>query len=244
MASDHDFERPSVELGTDFPVVLGGSGTLEVGPRIRLGLGVGFLPRAYVQASNAIVLALFPEDYDRDTATLIENSLSSSLVARASAGWRPSARHGFALGVGTTILALGGSATGAELLAAATGSSLPADPLRERWRFDGTVTVVQLDVTASWDIPVAPRFAIRPSIGWSYSAFATASLEPAFEPRPAAAGAMDGLARDGEAHIEDAIRAYVHPPRVGVAVVWIPGRRQRDVAEPKRDNLAAPIPEG
>ena len=85
-----------------------------------------------------------------------------------------------------------------------------------------------VEVDTGWDIRLHKGLTLRPSLGWSFSVWARSDLEPAFDVRPVFQPALDELEREGEAYIDQTFTAYVHPPRVGLALGWRFGRAIRD----------------
>ncbi|MCB9671515.1 MAG: hypothetical protein H6734_18685, partial [Alphaproteobacteria bacterium] len=212
---------------TEVPLMVGAGVRLETPPRIWVDAGVGVLPRSYVQLSNAVITRMFPDDYPESTATLVEESLASSLVLRGRLGWRPSARHGFGFGAGGTVATLGGSATGVELVEGITGVQVPTFG-EDRLLVDARATVLLVDVGLDWAIPVWRQLVVRPALGWSFTAWAHTDLEPSTEPRfPPAQVAMDAVEAEGEAYLDTTFTRYVHPP-------WIPFDGQHVLAREGR----------
>jgi hypothetical protein len=93
-------------LGTQFPLALGPQLTLEIPWRFLLQAEVGWMPAAYASTVAAMIVE-FGKD-DNVIAAVVDNTLSDSLVVRASLGWRPFPSAGFELGVGYTGIRVDG----------------------------------------------------------------------------------------------------------------------------------------
>lgn len=206
-------------LSTDVPVDISLGVRLEMPGRLYTQASLGVVPRPYVQLANEASMALFPESYSEDNATLVEEALSSSVLLRLHAGWRPLPAHGWTFGGGVAYAALGGDATGAELVAGLAGVSSPR-PTSGSATIEADARVLLLEVATGWDLPLWRGLVLRPGLGWSFTVWARSDLEPAFEVRPAAQRALDELEAQGEAYLDETFRRYVHPPRVSLALGW------------------------
>ncbi len=209
------------EVGTEFPVSLQAGVRVALPARLRVGAAVGFLPRGYLQVANGAVTAMFPESYTEDTATLVEETLSSSLLLRARVAWQPSPRAGLTVGVGGTLATLGGGATAAELLEGLYGADLPPSRRSEALEVAAAATVGMLDVELGWEITPWRRLQVRPVLGWTFTVAARSRLEAETDRSIAA---IETLEREGEAYLDDVLTSYVHPPWIGVHVGWTLGK--------------------
>ncbi len=204
-----------VEPGTAFPLDVGARVTFDRG-RVRVGGEVGYLPGPYVQAINAIVIAL--GGYDEETAELIEKSLQSSLVVRASAGGRPLRRWGLYLEGGYTLVTLGGGVGGEDLIALATGAEPPDGTGGER-DYDVASTLHLLGAETGWEWRLRQgRLQLRAGIGFVTTVAASTSVEPRFQ--PLLPQLQEAFTSDAEAYLDETYLTYVHAPTVVLSAGW------------------------
>jgi hypothetical protein len=96
-------------VGTIFPLGLGPQVTIEIPGRILLSGDIAWMPGGYASAILGMV-----ETFGKRNALLgaaIEDSLSDSLVGRASLGWRPFSDYGFEIYAGYTGIRSSGTAS-------------------------------------------------------------------------------------------------------------------------------------
>lgn len=105
--------------GTDFPLSLGAKSYVEIPYGINFSFGIGYLPKLYVETINDIVVSF--DGYDENTADLIENSISDSLILSCAVGYKPFKNYGFYFDFGYFIAMLGGNVSSSELIAIVTG---------------------------------------------------------------------------------------------------------------------------
>jgi len=101
-------------MATEFPISAGGYLGLEVPGRLLFQVGAGVMPGPYSNAVNGALTSVGA--YDSTVGAFIQNALSHSFVLRASAGWRPFARHGLEILGGYTLLTLGGATTQGDVI--------------------------------------------------------------------------------------------------------------------------------
>lgn len=203
-----------VEVGTTAPLDVGVGALAEAGPRLRLGTSVGVMPGPYVDGINAAI-ALFTPGWGEDEQRLVDDTLRSSLVWQANAGWRPAA--GFVVQADSTVVTLGGASTTAALVSALSEASLP--PGFEGAELDATATLWLLGGELGWDQAVWRGLHLRGGLGWS---FTVASRTTITADRAGFLGdrALDALAVGGAAYLDDTFRRYAHPPTARLALGW------------------------
>lgn len=150
-------ERPrdyhvDLGVGTEVPLYVGGLLTAELPHRLLLQVGVGVMPRAYIEAIDSALTQAGA--YDAAVSTLVRNSLGNSMVVRASIGGRPFPDHGFEILGGYTLLTMGGAVAPSDVINAVladTGASL------------------QVPAGLAGDIPVsATLHNFHASLGWRW----------------------------------------------------------------------------
>lgn len=115
--------RVTAGLGTDVPIAVSAFGRVELPYRLRASTSLGVMPGPYVDLVNAVVTGV--GGYDDNVASLVRSALSTSLAWRTHVGWRPFPKLGLHAEAGYGLVALGGSATTTELVAAVTGNAPP-----------------------------------------------------------------------------------------------------------------------
>ncbi len=86
-------------FGTELPISIGGVVTAEVPGRVLFQLGLGFMPHGYAYAIDGFLTSVGA--YNQTISNVVRSALGNSFVLRASAGWRPSAGHGFEISAAT-----------------------------------------------------------------------------------------------------------------------------------------------
>lgn len=211
-----------VFAATYFPVSVGVAGRVELPARVRLTVGVGTMPGAYLSAINGLCTGF--GWYDDLTASLISSALKNSLIVHPRVGWRPSPKLGFHFDVGYQVAALGGSLSGAETIAAASGQELPDGFDGDVIEVDASATDHMLTIEAGYDIVVRERLVIDLSLGGAFSVAARSELARAGEITTPSRfddtidERLDPLLAQGEEYLTDTLTRYVHTPTVGVMV--------------------------
>lgn len=202
------------ESVTDAPLQVGQRVVAEFPGRLRLTSDVGWMPGDYVHAINEIIL--YFDGYDRDTAVLVEESLTSSMVWRQSLGWRPFRRAGFYLEGGYTLVTLGGGVALSTVLAESTGYRIPD------WMFEGYEFGLETDLhmaTAElgWEGRIWRRLAWRFALGGFYTVNAETEITPNFD-----AGLLqwyvDDFCDDSERDLDGKYEEWFHAPTVTVGL--------------------------
>ncbi len=206
---------------TCVPVSIGVAGRVELPYRIRVTLGVGFMPGAYLDTINGTASAF--GWYDNTTGDLIEAALKNSLIVHPRVGWRPSPSLGFHFAGGYQVAALGGSLSGAEVIAAVTGQEVPEEVELGRLEMEAPAVDHLLTIEAGYEIVVKERLVTDLSLGGMFTVASSSKLTPQGS---AASGplaersnaAVDALASVGETYLNDTLTSYGHTPTVGVMV--------------------------
>jgi len=203
--------RYTAEVGSDVPLDLGVAVRAESPERLRGGLTLGYLPGGYVALINDTVGSL--GGYDASTAEVIEKALERSLVVRLHGGWRPWAGRGFYFGGGASLIALGGAATGQEILSAASGQPVEA-PRAASTDYDLSTHVLLADVEVGWDFELAPHWTLRAALGGSFTLDAGSEITL----RDGSPNRLQAAFSDAaEVWLEETLETYVHTPLVTLA---------------------------
>ena len=217
-AREHYEWRWSMYLATEVPLSVTLGGQLELPSRWRFRLGIGSVPRPYAELANSTAAALGA--YDDVTAEVISAALTDSGVVDLDVAWRPLEGSGWTVSVGATALALGGSTSNEDIIAAATGTPRPegADRAPRLYNVQSTLQLLTLDSGYEWRL--GEDWALEAWGGWAFTTasnsqitfnFDAGLLQPLFELFAAhAAGALD-----------EVYRSYVHPPIIGVRAHYV-----------------------
>jgi hypothetical protein len=205
----------SLGVGTDFPVAAGAYVRAEVGPRIQLGLSVGWMPGAYVDAVNAVLTTF--DVYGDTSARLIAATLSDSLSARAQVGWRPVASSGFYVTGGYGFLGLGGRLTSTELLTTVTGRTLD-NPLLERVGVNASNRLHQALLELGWRFRLSHALQLEAALGGFYTFAADSSLR--LGDRPELASDFQPLRSAAESWLDSRIERWVHGGTLSLRVYF------------------------
>ncbi len=213
--SDGFLFRP--EFRTDVPLLVGGGLQFEFPGRIRGSVSVGSLPLGYIRAGNWVSTGMFDE-YNDNQATLVEDSVQSSLVWRFHGGMRPMKNLGLYIDGGYTLATLGGRSTSGETIDELVEADIPMS-VQESFDVDATSTLHMLDLEVGWEFFRETLWNVRAGIGWSFTVAAEASLESRYEGQgEQEQAAIDALERQGEDHLVESYKKYVHPPYLTLSV--------------------------
>lgn len=213
--SDGFLFRP--EFRTDVPLLIGGGLQFEFPGRIRGSVSVGSLPLGYIRAGNWVSTGMF-EEYNDNQATLVEDSVQSSLVWRFHGGMRPMKDLGLYIDGGYTLATLGGRSTSGETIDELVEADIPMS-VQESFDVDATSTLHMLDLEVGWEFFRETLWNVRAGIGWSFTVAAEASLESRYEGQgEQEQAAIDALERQGEDHLVESYKKYVHPPYLTLSV--------------------------
>lgn len=205
-----------VEAVTDVPLHVGAAVRAELPARVRVGASLGVLPGPYVDLINSV--AVEAGAYDEDTARLIRKSLTRSLVARATAGWRPFAHRGFYVEGGYTWISLGGNVAGEDLITLATGVEPPGALAGDR-EYDVQSTLHLAGAEAGWEWRLRARpIVLRTSIGFATTIAAQSTVEPRYD--PLAPALVERFTDETEDYLDETYRRYVHLPVLALSASW------------------------
>jgi hypothetical protein len=201
--------RISALAGTDFPLDVGGGALVEGPYRLRLSSTIGYLPGAYLDSINAVVVAA--GGYSQRTADLIRACLTSSLLFRTHAGWRPWARHGFAFSAGYGLVAFGGGVSPTEVVAAASQQAPPAGApdLPTIYTVQSRLHMIDADVSWEWWL-ADDRVLLRAALGFSGTLASSTKVEP--QGMPLQVGPTRAFADYAAAYLDNVYRSYFFTP--------------------------------
>ena len=203
----------SLDAGTDFPASLGLRASLEGPLRLRATLGVGYLPGGYVDVINAFEQEI--GSYDQATADFIRQTISDSIVVRATLGWRPFRKEGFYFELGYTFGGLGGGVTTQELVEAATGLTLSDGASSSERTFDAAASLHLFVGEIGWEwLFFGDHLVLRASLGFLFTLGADSDVEAQFVPR--FPNAVHQFEAASENYIVDTFTSYVHAPTLNV----------------------------
>lgn len=211
-----------LQVQTEFPVAVGARLSAEFPYRIQLSAGVGTLPESYVDVINAVVVAA--GGYDEATADVIRSALASSLVLRTHVGWRPLAKRGWYFEGGYGLVTLGGGITGREALVLLTGGEDPSNGGgggggMTVLDYDVRSTLHMLDIETGWRwLFWRDRIVLRASLGFAGTVASKTEMKPREATRLTDSAALQTLADEGEAYLDDIYTSYVFTPVVAVGV--------------------------
>ncbi|MBM4355609.1 MAG: hypothetical protein FJ109_17770 [Deltaproteobacteria bacterium] len=208
------------ELLTEYPLHVGAGVELQGPWRLFGASTLGWMPSAYLQATNDLLVAMFEDSgYTQETADLVESSLKNALVWRVRAGWQPWRNAGFYFAVGYTLAALGGDVSGPDVLEAVTGKSIPEGSSDSQRGFDVASALHLLDFELGWRWFPGEHWMVRAALGGAFTVGSSTSVDARFHPlSPKAKEGVAAIEREGEAYLDDTYTTYVHTPVVTAAV--------------------------
>lgn len=213
-----------VIAGTKAPLSIGAKARVELPGRVQLGGGIGYLPGGYVDILNGTAMAF--DAYEQSTADLIKAAIQSSAVFDADLGWRPFPESGFTFGLGYSLVALGGDASTAELIAGVTGIEAPESgtdgdgPLAGRagsaddQSYDITAAVHLLRPEVGWQIDLGDRWMVDVGLGGAFTLNSGVIVKA--ENESAAPALQEAFEAGTSEWLEDTIEQYVHSPTISV----------------------------
>jgi hypothetical protein len=206
--------------GTQFPISIGAVATAEVPYRLLFQLDVGWLPQPYGYVINDFLKAI--GSYDDTVAALIRTALGNSLVLRASAGWRPFPNHGFEALAGYTLVALGGSLSGADVVQTwlrEKGSDVTLPPDAKEVGIHAALHSFQISLGWRW-LLLDDRLVLRASVSYLQCVAAKSSLDlpPAPRPGPGASMVEAKINQEFDRYLSPYFTTYVKTPVLGVSL--------------------------
>jgi hypothetical protein len=195
---------------TDVPLDVGGQLLIEGPGRLRLATSLGVMPSPYVDVINDASVAF--GGYNQQTATLIQSSLTSSLVWWTLLGWRPFAGVGFVFDVGYGLITLGGAVNAADAVSAAAGKSVSSPPGAPSYDVSSTLHLFRADVGWEWLI-WEDRLVLAASLGVAKSLAASTSATPQGAARTRSS---DTFGTEAATYLDGLYTTYVFTPVVSV----------------------------
>jgi hypothetical protein len=194
-----------LEAMTELPIDLGVRFWVEFPYRIRASMSVGWLPEAYLDLMNAIVVAAGA--YDDGTAEVVAGALSSSFVWRTHVGWRPLETSGFSFEAGYGLVAAGGALRSGDLVAALTGR--PAPPgVAGRYEVASILHLIDVELDWTW-ILLDDQLSLRVGLGFAGTVASATTVEP---------HAPVQLTSDAAAQLDEVYTGYLFLPVISFAV--------------------------
>jgi len=186
--------------------------TVELPSRLRLSLGGGLLPDAYLASIQRV--ATGAGWYSKELATVIDTALSRAFVIQPKLGWRPWEDRGYFFGVGyQRVIAVGGEAGAAEVAAGVDGVGGGTD-----YFLKSQLRMATIEAGHEW--PVKDRLVVRASLGGAVTLGASTVAEEVAD-EEARLDRLRAAGRDVlEAYLNDTYTRYVHTPTVGIEVGW------------------------
>lgn len=120
--SESFYKKSEISFGTEFPISIGVKTSIEIFYGFILSANIGYMPENYVKTINSVVV--YFDGYDDNTASLIEDSISNSLVLSFTIGYKPLKNFGLYFDFGYTVAFLGGDVSSSELISVVTGRDL------------------------------------------------------------------------------------------------------------------------
>ncbi|MBN2694888.1 hypothetical protein JXR93_09520, partial [bacterium] len=119
----NDFlKKTDISFGTEFPISIGIKTSFEFNYGLIFSATIGYMPESYVKTINSVVV--YFNGYDENTASLIEDSISDSLILSFTIGYKPFKKISLYFDFGYTVALLGGDVSSSELISIVTGRDL------------------------------------------------------------------------------------------------------------------------
>ena len=218
--AQQDDWKTTVELGTDFPIAVGGQVRVVSPVGARLSLGAGVFPGPYLDAINEVVVPFTAETgYDEYDAKVVRDALENSAVIRLHVGYQFT-EHFYAE-VGYGWVGLGGSVNGSDALILATDfeprGEMPQMENALEYAIDSTLHMVNAEVGWEW-VDLDP-WVFRTALGVAWTVAATTEVEPSFDVRfPQVRQRLEGLETWTEDYLDDLYTTTVISPTFSVGV--------------------------
>ena len=205
-----------VGLATEFPISIGAYIGAELPGRILLQVGAGIMPGAYTSAVNGVLTSVGA--YDGTVASFIQNSITNSVVLRASAGWRPFTDHGFEMLGGYTLMTLGGTTTEGDVINAVLTEAHASErvPAGSGATIPLSATLHNVHATVGWRWVVASdHLVIRASLSYLQCLAATVGVT-----LPAQGQVMTAVNQQLNALVAPYFTSYVKTPLIGLSAAY------------------------
>ncbi len=201
-------------LYTDLPTSIGLRGTVELPSRLRLSLGGGVFPSAYLSGIQSVATAA--GWYSESLANLIDQALSRAYVVQPRVGFRPWQQHGFYFGGGVQRVFATGAEAGSGDVTRALEDAEPIDANTGGYFLKSRLTM--LTVETGWEWCLAERWMVRANLGGAFTVGAHTEATPLVSD----AAPLQRLREAGrtalESYLNQTYLQYVHTPTVGVEV--------------------------
>ncbi len=192
------------EVLTEVPIQVGAKLIVEGPRRIRAGTSVGWMPGAYVDMINGLMVAT--DVYTEETADLIDVALNNSLLWRTHVGWRPVEDLGSYVEVSYTLMGLGGGVSGEDALT--SGADLPppvASDTEAEFNLDSATHMMGVEAGYVWEwdsgITLRAGMGLLVTLDANFGAEATGGEAGKEEVEGATEDYLDGI-----------FERWVHPP--------------------------------
>jgi hypothetical protein len=196
-----------IEVGTDLPISVGGTASLQVPYGIRVSTGLGTLPAGYVTIINEVVTSL--DGYNDATADLVEQTLQNSLVWRTHIGWI--ADFGLYIDAGYTLATLGGGSSVEEIIVGIVGREPPSRGAEREYDIESTLHM--LDVEIGWKGVFWDAFVVRAALGFSGTIASKTTVQQRFSVNgPVVQRGIDEFEGFVEKYLDDTYQTYVFTP--------------------------------
>lgn len=196
--------------GTYLPLMMGISATVQIPYRIVLQAELGFMPRAYTNMINSILVGV--SAYDETTASLIDAALGNSMVVRLSAGFKPFRKAGLEIFGGYTLAALGGGLSGVQAIEIVTGRDLPDEAGQE---IPMHTVLHSLHLGVGWRFLIKKHFVFRPSIWYMQAIASSSGIDIQARPR-VVQQAVDQANTELNQYLNGIYTDYVKVPLIGL----------------------------
>lgn len=208
-----------VGAGTELPISVGGLVAAEVPGRILFQVGLGVMPKGYVNVVDTFLTSVGA--YNQSVSGIVRGSLGNSFVLKASAGWRPFSSLGFEILGGYTLMTLGGSVGASDAINAVlgdTGSALRV-PAGANVDIPLAATLHNVHVTLGWRWLLAEdHLVIRASLSYLQTVAANMNVSLANLGAVAAyEGQVNTVLNDA---IQPLFKTYAKAPTVGLSAAY------------------------
>lgn len=200
---------------TEFPSHIGTGVRLETPVGLEIAGSIGWLPGGYAAAINGTLEAF--DVLDADQADALTAALDDSLVLRTTLAWQPWREHGLWVEAGYALLALGGDATGVDVITIVTGvepqGPVPGDAAGH---YDLGVTAHRFHVGVGWRWALRGGWSVRAGLGGDFTFAAGTAIEPRF--RPENPDVVRMFTRAAEAEFDELVTDFLHNPSIIVVL--------------------------
>ena len=196
--------------------MVGAQATLELPYRFLVQGEIGVLPAAYLNGIDGVLTR--SGVYDATTSALVRSSIQSSLVVRASAGFRPFSDHGLEIMGGYTLASLGGGVSARTAIEAVSGVALPTALPDAQIQLQTTIHA--LHVSLGWRWVIADHVVVRASLAYLQSVGSSSSLAlpSTLAALPGVTTVVDQVNQIVDTKMNDTYTKYAKLPVVGLSL--------------------------